>query len=176
MASPGVIYSDFDGVYNIPSRPGLHSAKIATAGSRAFREETTIFWDREVFELFGEFLKASGFEFQWLTTWNEHSLIRQAAREMDFEHSNHPSVKLNHEAKGSKQWTAWKAGHIISDQRSNPRPFIWIDDRAPLFWREVVESSTAAPSLIIAPDSTSGIGKEEILEMVLWLDSVRTKH
>lgn len=174
MTAPGVIYSDFDGVHNVPERMGLLAATVPTAGSKFFREETTIRWDREILELFTEFLRASDFELEWLTTWNEHSLIHQAARGMEFPHIAHAPAALDHKAKGSKEWTAWKARHIITDQRRSPRPFIWIDDKAPLFWREVVEQSTSAPSLIIATDSISGLTKDEILQMVLWLERVRS--
>lgn len=174
MAAQGVIYSDFDGVHNVPERTGLATALVPTAGSSFFREETTIRWDREILELFIEFLRVSNFVLEWLTTWNEHSLIHHAARGMEFPHIAHAPANLDHKARGSKEWTAWKARHIITDQRRNPRPFIWIDDKAPHFWREVVEQSTSAPSLIIATDSISGLTKDEILQMVLWLERIRS--
>lgn len=174
MAIPGVIYSDFDGVHNIPQRSGLLTAKVQTAGSKFFRPETTIAWDREILDLFGEFLLATGFKLEWLTTWNEHSLIQHAARGMEFPHRDHAPAALDHKAKGRKEWTAWKARHIIADQRRNPRPFIWIDDKAPHFWRDIVEESTEAPSLILATNSAAGLTRDEILQMVLWFEAVRS--
>ncbi len=170
----GMIYSDFDGVYNIPQREGLHTALVATPGSQHFREETTIAWDREILELLTEFIAASGFDFEWLTTWNEYSHIGAAAQGMNFGHMAHAPAQLNPQAKNSKAWTEWKARHILADQRANPRPFIWIDDKAPLFWREIVEQSTSAPSLIITTDSTSGLTREDVLQMVLWLQNLRS--
>lgn len=172
MANRGIVYSDFDGVHNTPKRSGLSTASVRTAGSKFFRPETTIVWDSEILELFCEFLSVSGFRFSWLTTWNEHSLIRLAAQGMGFPHEDHAPAALNHEAKGSKEWTEWKALHIIADQRENPRPFIWIDDKAPLFWREFVQEHTEAPSLIITTDSHSGLTKNDLLLMVDWLQSV----
>lgn len=173
MSVRGIVYSDFDGVYNVPKRTGLTTAKIRTAGSRFFRDETIIAWDEAILNLFGEFLKVTGFEFLWLTTWNEKSLIKRAAHGMGFPHRNHAPSALNHRAKGSKEWTEWKARYIIADQRKNPRPFVWIDDKAPLFWRELVEELTEAPSLILATDSKEGLTKEEMLKMVLWLEALR---
>ena len=173
MTINGVAYSDFDGVHNTPKRSGLRTARVATAGSKFFRAETIIAWDQEMLELFGEFLRVAGFGLVWLTTWNEHSLIKRAAQGMGFPHEEHAPAALNHEAKGSKEWTEWKALHIIADQRENPRPFIWIDDKAPLFWREFVEEHTVAPSLIIATDSHSGLTKADLLRMVDWAESVQ---
>lgn len=173
MDTQGVVYSDFDGVHNLPKRLGLQMARVTTAGSRFFRPETVIAWDREILELFGEFLRASGFGLVWLTTWNEHSLIKRAAQGMGFPHEEHAPAALNPEAQGSREWTEWKALHIIEDQRQNPRPFIWIDDKAPLFWREFVEEHTEAPSLILATNSTSGLSKAELLRMVSWLEAIR---
>lgn len=170
MAAQGVIYSDFDGVYNIPKREGLSFAKVPTSGSKFFREETVISWNREIMDLLGEFLGLTGFIFVWLTTWNEHSLIKRAAQGMGFVHSDHAPAALNHAAKDSKEWTEWKALHIIEDQRANPRPFVWIDDKAPHFWREFVEEHTDAPSLIITTDSHTGLTKDDLLKMVNWFE------
>ena len=172
MTINGVAYSDFDGVHNTPKRSGLRTARVATAGSKFFREETTVAWNREILELLTEFLQLTGFVFVWLTTWNEHSLIKRAASGMAFAHSDHAPAALNHAAKDSKEWTEWKALHIIEDQRRNPRPFVWIDDKAPLFWREFVEEHTEAPSLIITTDSRSGLTKDELLKMVDWFERV----
>lgn len=173
MANQGVIYSDFDGVYNTPKRSGLSTARVKTAGSKFFRSETTIVWDAELLQLLGEFLRVSDFDLIWLTTWNEHSLIKHAARGMGFPYEEHAPAALNHQAQGSKEWTEWKALHIIADQRETPRPFIWIDDKAPLFWREFVEEHTEAPSLILATDSLTGLTKSELLSMVNWLEALR---
>lgn len=173
MEAQGVVYSDFDGVYNIPKREGLSFARVPTAGSKFFKEETTIAWNRDILELLGEFLGIADFIFVWLTTWNEHSLIKRAAEGMGFVHSDHAPAALNHAAKDSKEWTEWKALHIIEDQRRNPRPFIWIDDKAPLFWRAFVEEHTEASSLIITTDSSVGLTKDELLIMVNWLGRLR---
>lgn len=170
LASRGVVYSDFDGVHNVPQRQGLSTAKIPTAGTGLFRDETVIAWDSEILGLFTEFLEFSGFELSWLTTWNERSLIKRAAREMSFPHRAHAPAQLNRKARGNKQWTEWKARHIITDQRANPRPFIWIDDKAPHFWQKVVEELTVAPSLIISTHSVEGLTKDELLSMVLWAE------
>ena len=174
METQGVVYSDFDGVYNIPKREGLSFAKVSTAGSKFFREETIVAWNREILELLGEFLQLTGFVFVWLTTWNEHSLIRGAAQGMNFPYEEHAPAALNHEAQGSKEWTEWKAHHIVADQRENPRPFIWIDDKAPLYWREFVEEHTEAPSLILTTDSYAGLTKADLLSMVNWFETVQS--
>lgn len=174
MSVQGVVYSDFDGVHNVPQREGLALAKIQTSGSRFFKDETTIAWDTEIFDLFAELILASGFELSWLTTWNEGSLISLAAEGMQFPHLNHAPAALNHRARGKREWTEWKARHIIADQKKNPRPFIWIDDKAPLYWQEVVEQHTTAPSFILATDSHSGLTREEILQMVLWIEKLGT--
>jgi len=174
MTIHGVAYSDFDGVHNTPKRSGLSTARVKTAGSKFFRPETTIVWDEEILQLFAQFLRVSGFDLIWLTTWNEHSLIRGAAQGMNFPYEEHAPAALNHEAQGSKEWTEWKAHHIVADQRENPRPFIWIDDKAPLYWREFVEEHTEAPSLILTTDSYAGLTKADLLSMVNWFETVQS--
>lgn len=173
MVTPGVIYSDFDGVHNVPHREGLLTAQISTVDSRFFKDETEIAWNGDTLQLFLDFISASGFDLEWLTTWNEGGLIHRAAQGMNFPHLNHVTVTLNGKARSKREWTHWKAAHIISDQRANPRPFIWIDDKAPYFWGEAVAQSTTAPSLIIPTDSIEGLTRQEILSMVTWLEGLK---
>ena len=52
----------------------------------------------------------------------------------------------------------WKRDGILTDQDSDPRPFVWLDDTEVPAHGDTVRTITApTPSLLIAPDSNLGL-------------------
>ena len=122
-------------------------------------------------------MKIEWFDFTWLTTWNDGSNIKRAAEVMGVPHlDKHIPSNLNNKAQGKKSWTQWKAEAIIEDQKVNPRPYIWIDDDAPLFWEDHVRGHVYSQGLIIKPHRSSGLTKEHLLRIIDWSSYQHSKQ
>jgi len=168
---PITIYSDFDGVYNISQSDDTVTATIQTENSEFLARKSKITWNPEIVELLKDLLKTDIYDFVWHTTWNHAGNIRTAANIMGLEGvETYSPISLNGGAKSRKEWTSWKAKSIVEDQAANPRPFIWIDDSAPIYWGDHVQGHSKAPSLVLIPNSKKGLCKEEILKIVDWTE------
>ena len=163
-------YSDFDGVYNVPSSEhASSSAAVYPVDSKFLTRHDMISWNPDVLASFEELIKTGHFDFIWHTTWNDASNIRLAAAAMGLVgFDTHTDAKLNEKAKNKREWTEWKAHSIVADQAINPRPFIWVDDNAPVFWEDFVRGHTRAPSLIIKTDSRHGLSRDNLLTILDW--------
>lgn len=169
-------YSDFDGVYNIPISSATKSATVKTNNSDFLKPESVISWNHEVVEMLIELLDTGLYDFMWHTTWNDGGNIVFAAETLGITHNKYSLSKLNNQAQGKKEWTAWKAEHIIEDQTNNPRPFIWIDDSAPDFWEDHVKGHTREKSLIIRTNGRIGLTKEDIVKIIDWTMMIRQEQ
>lgn len=168
MNSKIVIYSDFDGVFNISDSSAKSSAIVST-NSAVLAEELEIMWNAEVVKSMSELLDTGLYEFVWHTTWNDGGSIVEAAKAMGLESFvDHTEAVLNTRAKNKMEWTQWKAEHIIADQKVNPRPFIWIDDSAPFFWGDYIRGSFRELPLIIHTNGRVGLTKEDIVKIIDW--------
>lgn len=163
-------YSDFDGVFNIPKTvPSVTTMDILTKNSTFLRKHTTISWNPEVLESFVSLVETGMYDFTWLTTWNDAGNIKLAAETMGIpDLHEHIPANLNKDARGKREWTEWKAHTIVEDQKLNPRPYIWIDDDAPLFWEDYVRGHTRSEGLIIKPHRRSGLTKKHLLRILDW--------
>lgn len=168
---PITIYSDFDGVYNIHQSSSTMTETIETENSEFLARKSQITWNPEIIQILKELLDTNIYDFVWHTTWNHAGNIRSAANiiGLDGVETYSPAV-LNGEAKSRKEWTSWKAKSIVEDQTINPRPFIWIDDSAPIYWGDHVQGHVKSPSLVIIPDSKTGLSKKDLLKIVDWTD------
>lgn len=169
-----VIYSDFDGVYNIPESPQTVTAAVATQHSKYLARKNTIAWNPGTVAMLRQLLGAGDFQFIWHTTWNHGGNIRLAAEAMGLPQlMDHTRALLNDRAPNRKEWTRWKAESIIQDQEANPRPFIWIDDKAPIFWEDHVKGHTRAPSLVVKTNSRDGLLPEDFIRIIDWTLGLR---
>ena len=164
------LYADFDGVFNIPKNTkNAVTAKVRTRDSVFLKKHTNISWNPEVLEIFMKLIATGKYDFTWLTTWNDAGNIHHATEAMGIEElDEHVPANLNENAKGKKEWTRWKAETVIEDQKDKPRPYIWIDDDAPIFWEDYVTGNTLAPSLIIKPHWREGLTKKDLIKIIDW--------
>lgn len=169
-------YSDFDGVYNIPISSATNSATVTTKNSVFLKPESVVSWNQEVVQMLLELLDTNVYDFTWHTTWNDGGNIVFAAETLGFTQKEYSVSNLNSNAKGKREWTAWKAEHIIEDQTNNPRPFIWIDDCAPDFWEDHVRGHTREQSLIIKTNGRIGLTKKDILKIIDWTMKIRQEY
>lgn len=172
-----VIYSDFDGVHNIPVRqsvpscPGTVSVLVET-DSTLLEPSQFINFDEQVRDDFNALLATGLYDLTWHTTWNDGNNILEASRKMGIDVSALDAIvsepNFNHEARGKRDWTEWKARYIIEDQKKNPRPFIWIDDEAPKHWADEVVDNVRDIGLIVQTESEVGLTRYDILKIVEW--------
>lgn len=164
-----VIYSDFDGVFNISDSSATASATIETENSHFLRNKDSISWNPEVVKSMSELLDTGLYDFVWHTTWNDGSNIIKASEIMGFENlTRHTEAILNQNAGSKQEWTRWKAEYIIKDQAENPRPFIWIDDLAPFFWGDYIRGNFRELPLIIHTNGRVGLTKRDIVKIIDW--------
>lgn len=169
MNKPFIIYSDFDGVYNIPESPLTVTAKVFTKNSEFLARKKKISWNPDSVGLLSQLLDTDLFNFIWHSTWNDAGNIQHAAEVMGLEGlDKYSDSNLNKLARNRREWTRWKAEKIIADQSVNSVPFIWIDDNAPAYWEDYVKGHVRAPSLIIKPNSKTGISKSDYKRIVEW--------
>lgn len=171
---PIAIYSDFDGVYNVSPSKSTVTATIQPENSEFLARKSKITWEPEIVELLQDLLATDLYDFIWHTTWNHAGNIKNAANIMGLEGvETYSPVSLNRGARSRKEWTSWKAKSIVEDQTANPRPFIWIDDSAPIYWGDHVQGHVKSPSLVIIPNSKQGLTKDEILKVVEWTEKIK---
>lgn len=164
-----VIYSDFNGVYNITPSSNTTRAHISTHNSEILSHKTQINWSPESVQLISQLLSTGCFDFIWHTTWNDGANICKVAEIMGLANLvQHSPANFDVKAKGYKAWTRWKADYIIAHQKHNPRPFVWIDDKAPQFWEDHVRGNTLAPSLVVQPNSHNGLELKHIIRILDW--------
>jgi hypothetical protein len=164
-----VWYSDFDGVYNISCESdGVTFADISPTG-RYLASHNRIHWNPEVISLMKDVYATGVFDFEWHTTWNDLGDIQLAAEVMGVpELSSYSLPNFNDASRNKRDWTQWKAEHIIADQKRNPRPFIWVDDEAPKHWEDYVRGHTRSQSLIISPRRMNGLRVQDIVRAIDW--------
>lgn len=171
-----VIYSDFDGVHNLPARlittenqEDTVSVKVETTSS-LLKPSQDVYYNEQVRDSFNALLATGLFDLTWHTTWNDGDSIIHAAEKIGINPGGAEVVisdpDFNHDAKGKKDWTEWKARYIIEDQKNNPRPFVWIDDEATKFWDLEILGNVRSPGLIIQPKSRVGLTRAHILEII----------
>lgn len=164
-----VIYSDFDGVFNVPDSSATASATIDTSDSEILRKQGNISWNPEVVKSMSELLETGLYDFIWHTTWNDGGNIVKAAQAMGFENFvEHTEAVLNRTAVSKMEWTRWKAEYILEDQAKNPRPFIWIDDTAPFFWGDYIRGHFRVLPLIIHTNGRVGLTTKDIVKIIDW--------
>lgn len=169
-----VIYSDFDGVHNTSKGAasedlGIVSVEVETTSS-LLKPSQVVFFNEPVRDDFNHLLNTGIFDLTWHTTWNDGESILEAAEKIGIK-AGKANVKVsepdfNHDARGKKDWTEWKARYIIEDQKKNPRPFVWIDDESPKFWGDEVSGNVRSNGLIIQPKSRVGLTRAHILEII----------
>lgn len=163
------IYADFDGVFNVTPSKETVSADIATENSEFLARKDQISWNPKIVGSFKQLLETGLYDFMWHTTWNHGSNIKNAADLMGLDNIHaHSVATLNKEARNRKEWTSWKADAIIENQILNPKPFIWIDDSAPIYWEDYVRGSVPSSSLVLIPKSRVGLSEAEILKIIDW--------
>lgn len=164
-----IIYSDFDGVFNVSDSSATASATVETVNSHFLRNKTEINWNPDVVNSMSELLDTGLYDFIWHTTWNDGSNIVKASELMGFKGlTKHTEADLNKNAVSKQEWTRWKAETILADQEKNPRPFIWIDDLAPFFWGDYIRGSFRELPLIIHTNGRIGLTKKDIVKIIDW--------
>lgn len=164
------IYSDFDGVFNIKKTKNTRSIGVKTQDTEFLAPLSFVHWNPYVVVRMKEFLSSGDYEFIWHTTWNHGNNSKSAANSIGLLGlGNQSPARLNAKAVDKREWTQWKAEYIVQDQKRNPRPFIWIDDHAPLYWTELVEKNTQSPSKILLTNSETGLTLDEIDGLAEWV-------
>jgi len=114
-----VIYSDFDGVHNLPARlitpennEDTVSVKVETTSS-LLKPSQDVYYNEQVRDSFNALLDTGLFDLTWHTTWNDGDSIVHAAEKIGIKPGKAEVVisepDFNHDARGKKDWTEWKA-------------------------------------------------------------------
>jgi predicted AlkP superfamily phosphohydrolase/phosphomutase len=170
------LYLDFDGVFN--AKEPLHDAvkkfTIKVDGSSNFRAENHITFSPTVVSSIEQLRHKYHAELVWLTTWNENNTVLRLAEHLGgLDHGRVLPAKLHTKQVAKKAWTQWKAEAILTDQRKNPRPFVWVDDNAHNYWDNYVKGQTKSVSLFISPRSRHGLTLDNILDIKAFLGNRR---
>lgn len=163
------IYLDFDGVINVHGDNATDTAVIDIVNSMGKNVKRNIAWNQDNVDYLNELNETGLYRFVWHTTWNHEHNIDKAVEVIGFKGEYEKTTPVfDSDANNKREWTKWKADAIINDQAKNPSRFIWIDDKAPLFWDEYVIGRIKNPGTAIVPSSKTGITKENIITVIDW--------
>jgi len=169
------VYLDFDGVVNAkePQHAIVERFEIENNGHPNLAPVSHIVFSPVVIEAIEYLRKKYQMELVWLTTWNHGDSVLALSNHLrGLDYGRVLPAALNQEAKTRSEWTQWKADAILTDQKNDPAPFIWVDDNAHAYHGEAVETNTSAEKLFITPNSLWGLTNENLLDIENFLKAV----
>lgn len=100
-------------------------------------------------------------ELVWATTWREDA--HAVGTLMGLKHVG----RVLHPLSGRTTFPSleWKLAAILSEQQSNPSPFIWVEDEIPHLSHWEREALSEFGGLLIAPDPNLGVSPAQVEEI-----------
>jgi hypothetical protein len=98
-------------------------------------------------------------ELVWLSTWNENlEVLRLPAKFGGLEGGRVLHGVIDRYSKTTRAWTKWKADALLSDQKGDNLPFVWVDDEAVDCHASTVDKALPDVSkLFLAPRAYHGL-------------------
>lgn len=171
-----ILYKDWDGVTNAKNPPhgDTRVVDVAILNNKYLINPSRITFSPLVIAEIDRLREQYALELAWSTTWNLNGTVLTLPELIGGLRGGRVlPIALNHHAKDKKEWTQWKADAIIEDQNRNPSPFIWLDDNAHAYWGKYVQKHTAAPSLLITTESSSGLTLTNLQAMESFLQTLK---
>lgn len=156
-------YTDFDGVFGAGYASLLWLSAASGDVIDAHGNRTQITWAPDLVTAIDQLRAEYGVELVWLTSWCEDDDI--GLRVVPVLHGLRDGRTLRHTVDdGSGEW---KLRAILADQAASPSPFIWADDvEARAHGEELLD---AGSHLLLAPDTSMGLGPRHLTRMREWL-------
>lgn len=156
-------YTDFDGVFGAGYASLLWPSSTTDDVVDAQGNRTQITWAPDLVTVIDQLRAEYGVELVWLTSWCEDDDI--GLRVVPVLRGLRGGRTLPHTVEdGSGEW---KLRAILADQAASPSPFIWADDvEVAAHGKELLG---AGPHLLVAPNTSMGLGPRHVARMREWL-------
>lgn len=177
-----VLYLDVDGVLTFATS---RTQYLKHAGFGRLRRGALLDPGLPVYDLFGS--RSNILRLNWsaelfyklaelpvevviLSTWRHDFVSFKRATQWDLL-ENYRVLDWEDGPKNSEH--SGKVPALLADQLANPRPFIWVDDEAHVFYSDADRAAlSATSSLLLAPDEKFGLTRTDYDAMVSFLEDV----
>jgi hypothetical protein len=164
------LYLDVDGVLNAdhpqfnlfgaPDSPDANKTfDIKVKQGRGLFTTYPMTFSPVVVRTLDDLLDRYNVELVWLSTWNENvEVLRLPAEFGGLNGGRVLHGTMDRQARNNRDWTKWKADALLSDQRNDNLPFVWVDDEALTYHAATVDTALSDVSkLFVAPRAYHGL-------------------
>jgi hypothetical protein len=183
-----LVFSDFDGVFNTFVSRNKYNKHNDTFGHHRRgdvfdgRREYSVNWSAELVRKFNTAKDTYSFDVLWLSTWR--SLLVTKVDKLIGTHSD-GFIDWDADSGLPNRWSA-NVDAIVSDirstrkyaalldtLRSNPRPFVWVDDEATVKYNPAdFVGVLDVPHLVMATDENYGLLRSDLDTLTAFFDGL----